>query len=108
MICNKISRDNDEELICKMTKLPTELILKIYSYTTIPSGDNDKKNDFLQKMKPCIGFTLCLSTSYSIGLGFTKIPYGMNGEFIVINTVAGLFTEAIGSVIIYNCWCKDY
>ena len=104
MICNKICRD--DELIRKMKKLPTELILKIYSYTTIPSG-HDMKTPCLPVVKPCLGFTICLSTSYSIGLGYTKIPFGNAGEFIVINTVSGLLTVAIGSIVIFQCCFKD-
>ena len=105
MICNKMCRD-DEEIIRKMKKLPTELILKIYSYTTIPSG-HDMKTPCLPVVKPCLGFTICLSTSYSIGLWYTKIPFGNAGEFIVINTVSGFLTAAIGSIVIFQCCFKD-
>ena len=105
MICNKMCRD-DEEVIRKMKKLPTELILKIYSYTTIQSCD-DMKIPCLPVVKPCLGYTICLSTSYSIGLWYTKIPFGNAGEFIVINTVSGFLTAAIGSIVIFQCCCKD-
>ena len=106
MICNKICRDDEQEVIQKMKKLPTEIILNIYSYTPIHSNDN-KKIPCLPVVKLCFGYTICLSTSYSIGLSYTKIPFGNAGEFIVINTVSGFLTVAIGSIVIFQCCCKD-
>ena len=105
MICNKICRD-DEEVIRKMKKLPTEIIIKIYSYTTIQS-DNNNKILCLHELKPYLGCTISLSTAYSIGLGYTKIPYGVKGEFILINTVSGFLTILLGSIVIFQCCCKD-
>ena len=116
MICNKICRDDDQEVIRKMKKLPTEIILKIYSYTTIQCDNNNNNNKILclhevklclHELKPCLGYSICLSTAYSIGLGYTKIPYGVKGEFILINTVSGFLTILLGSNIILQCCCKD-
>ena len=107
MIFNKIIRDDNDELIFKIKKLPTELIIKIYSYTIRLNNYNKRENIYLKISKQYMFFGICISLPYSIGLGITKIPFGHGGEFIIINSLLGSFIIVFGGIIIYNCCIKE-
>lgn len=104
-MCKKKQSDND--IIEKIKTLPEEIIFEIYSFC-VPSTEISVTH-FIAKppcLMPCVIGNMLAITSYSVGYWITGIAWGVGGEFLLINCLAGGCVTSVTATACFIC-CKE-